>query len=70
MKNPYKIAIQRKGTEEMYIHDMTEQAYKNGYEAGVKEFAEMLREILYPSVRLEYSDIDILEKEMLKGDAK
>ena len=54
----------------MYIHDMTEQAYKNGYEAGVKEFAEMLREILYPSVRLEYSDIDILEKEMLKGDAK
>ena len=36
----------------------------------VKEFADMMREILYPSVRLEYSDIDILEKEMLKGDAK
>ena len=24
----------------MNIHDATEQAYKNGYEAGVKEFAE------------------------------
>lgn len=41
--------------------------YNKGYRDGIKEFAEMLREIMYPSVRLEYSDIDILEKEMLKG---
>ena len=29
----------------MNIHDATEQAYKRGYEAGVKEFAERLRKI-------------------------
>ena len=28
----------------MYIHDATEQAYKNGYKAGAKEFAERLKE--------------------------
>lgn len=28
----------------MHIHDMTEEAYKNGYEAGVKKFAEKLKE--------------------------
>lgn len=27
----------------MNIHDATEQAYKNGYEAGVKEFAVRLK---------------------------
>ena len=26
----------------MNIHDATEVAYKNGYEAGVKEFGKML----------------------------
>lgn len=26
----------------MHIHDATEEAYKNGYEAGVKKFAEKL----------------------------
>ena len=30
----------------MNIHDATEQAYKNGYEAGVKEFAERLPEFI------------------------
>jgi hypothetical protein len=28
----------------MNIHDSTEQPYKNGYEAGVREFAERLCE--------------------------
>lgn len=28
----------------MHIHDATEQAYKNGYETGVKDFAERLKE--------------------------
>ena len=28
----------------MHIHDMTEEAYKNGYEAGIKKFAESLKE--------------------------
>ena len=28
----------------MNIHDATEQAYKNGYEAGVKEFAKRLKD--------------------------
>lgn len=27
----------------MNIHDALEQAYKNGYEAGVKEFAEAVK---------------------------
>lgn len=27
----------------MNIHDMTEESYKNGYEKGVKDFAEKLR---------------------------
>ena len=28
----------------MNIHEATEQAYKNGYEAGVREFAERLKD--------------------------
>ena len=28
----------------MHIHDATECAFKNGYKAGVREFAEMLKE--------------------------
>ena len=27
----------------MHIHDATEQAYKNGYKAGMKDFAEKLK---------------------------
>lgn len=27
----------------MHIHDAIEQAYKNGYKAGMKDFAEMLK---------------------------
>lgn len=27
----------------MYIHDATEVAYKNGYDQGVKDFAERLK---------------------------
>ena len=34
----------------MNIHDMTEEAYKNGYKAGVKEFAERLKAKLDISV--------------------
>ena len=30
----------------MYEHDATEQAYKNGYKAGVKELAERFEEEL------------------------
>ena len=29
----------------MNIHDESEQAYKNGYEAGVREFAERLKNV-------------------------
>lgn len=32
----------------MNENDAIEQAYKNGYEAGVKEFAERLKEKTYP----------------------
>lgn len=28
----------------MHIHDATEEAYKNGYEAGIKKFAERAKE--------------------------
>ena len=58
----------------MYIHDKTEQAYKNGYEAGVKEFAERLKSL---QIGLEISGeslyyvpidcIDNLVKEMELG---
>lgn len=32
----------------MNIHDMTEEAYKNGYEKGIKDFAEKLRRECHP----------------------
>jgi len=58
----------------MYIHDKTEQAYKNGYEAGVKEFAKRLKEEKCDLVssrdycgnlyEIEGNDIDDLVKEM------
>lgn len=52
----------------MDIHTATEQAYKNGYEDGVKDFAERLRKLCdapYWSVWL--SEIDDLSEEMLKS---
>lgn len=33
----------------MNIHDATEVAFKNGYEAGVKEFAEKFKSIIKDS---------------------
>lgn len=67
--NHNKIAIQR--SDNMYIHDKTEQAYKNGYEAGIKEFAERLKEIKANLETLRMPllnmDIDNLVKEMELG---
>lgn len=37
----------------MYEHDKTEYAYKNGYEAGVKEFVEKVKEKV-EKARLKY----------------
>ena len=39
----------------MYIHDMTEVSYKNGYEAGAKKFYEnvkskLLEKGFYPAI--------------------
>ena len=55
----------------MNIHDATEYAYKNGYEAGVKEFAERLKEKLKNVCYVEEYDsiyvhkiIDNLAKEL------
>lgn len=58
----------------MHIHDMTEEAYKNGYEAGVKKFAERLKKEKCDMVssrnycghlyEITGSDIDDLVKEM------
>jgi hypothetical protein len=49
----------------MHIHDATEEAYKNGYEAGVKKFAERLKShlIIYTYLNLN-GVIDNLVKEM------
>ena len=38
-------AISGQETLQKYHHDATEIAYKNGYEAGVKEFAERITEV-------------------------
>lgn len=50
----------------MTIHDSTEQAYRNGYETGVREFAERLKEKrcggTYPYVLV--NDIDTLVEEL------
>lgn len=60
----------------MKPHDATEQAYKNGYADGVKQFAERLKERKYQSSDwshgehpfvVEESDIDELVEEMV-GD--
>jgi hypothetical protein len=36
------------GDEYMNTYNATEQAYRNGYEAGVREFAERLKKKTYP----------------------
>jgi hypothetical protein len=60
----------------MKIYEATEQAYKNGYEKGIKDFAERLKEYKYQSSDwshgehpfvVEESDIDDLVEEMV-GD--
>jgi hypothetical protein len=60
----------------MNIHDATEQAYKNGYAQGIKDFARRLKEYKYLSSDwshgehpfvVEESDIDELAEEMV-GD--
>lgn len=60
----------------MNKYDMTEIAYRNGYEAGIRKFAEMLKEIadgyglcddgvIYKMVDVE--DIDETAKELIEG---
>jgi hypothetical protein len=62
----------------MTINEATEQAYKNGYADGVKQFAERLKERKYQSSDwshgehpfvVEESDIDELVEEMV-GDGQ
>lgn len=64
----------------MKVHEATEQAYKNGYAKGVKEFAERLKEKAIEKrfvcsrafVRTEYTiteeSFDNLAKEMVGAD--
>lgn len=47
----------------MNIHDATEQAYKNGYEAGIKELAELIKSA-FPSIA---DTVDYLVKEKTEG---
>lgn len=59
----------------MHIHDATECAYKNGYDTGVKEFAERLKkfnESLYSPFKAKMinEDIDTFLKEMTGNDNK
>ena len=58
----------------MDIHTATECAYKNGYKAGMKDFAERLKEIKLNKqvLRLPLLDLDIdnLLKEMTGKDNK
>ena len=58
----------------MKIYEATEQAYKNGYEKGIKDFAERLKEYKYLSSDwshgehpfvVEENDIDELVEEMV-----
>lgn len=46
----------------MDIYTATEQAYKNGYEAGVKKFAELIKKELGIEI---LSLIDSIAKEMV-----
>lgn len=55
----------------MKTHDATEEAYKNGYAKGIKDFAERLKEhthdiVLYGQI-VTVSRIDNLAEEMV-GD--
>lgn len=54
----------------MHIHDMTEQAYKNGYKAGVKEFAEKVRKLWgnYDGYSFEIRFDELLEE--MVGDSE
>lgn len=63
--------------EPMDKHTATEQAYKNGYAKGIKEFAERLKERKYQSSDwshgehpfvVEETDIDELVEEMVGDD--
>ena len=61
----------------MDIYTASEVAYKNGYEAGVKEFAERLEHAEYGQLDWEYGtiiytqvDIDNVLKELTKNDAE
>lgn len=63
----------------MNEHEITEQAYRNGYEAGVKKFAEKIKNCCYQLyeekngheagkvVVLEFADIDNLANELTEG---
>lgn len=48
----------------MNIHDATEQAYKRGYEAGVKEFAKKFKQLI--GVK-EFGLVDNLAKELTES---
>ena len=61
----------------MKTYEATEQAYKNGYEKGIKDFAENLKEYKYQSSDwshgehpfvVEENDIDELVEEMVGAD--
>lgn len=61
----------------MDIYTASEVAYKNGYEAGVKEFAERLEHGEHGQLDWEYgtiiytqNDIDNVLKELTKNDAE
>ena len=55
----------------MNIHDATEQAYKNGYEQGVREMQERINAVFrgkYAYTRgYIYELVDQIAKELLEG---
>lgn len=64
------LCMDEKKTEVRDTHWATEQAYKNGYAKGVKEFAERLKEKVYSKADevLYAYEIDNLAKEMVGDD--
>ena len=48
----------------MNVYDATEQAYKNGYEAAVKEFSEKFKQLI--GVK-EFGLVDNLAKELTES---
>lgn len=50
----------------MNPYQATEQAYKNGYEAGVKEFAEKMKKVNGTKLVLWDEDIDRVANELMK----